>query len=231
MKTTPFTDLHISLGAKMHEFGGYNMPIEYTGIMDEHLAVVNSVGVFDVSHMGEIWVKGPHALEFLQRVTSNDASVIPVGKAQYTSFTNEEGGIVDDFIVYTTSPKYMMVVNASNIQKDWEWCNRWNSIAGWKRFRPYVCWLFQGCAMATMQADRVMSLHPHYSFRPHRSRAGSDRPIPVTGAGVRTLAYPGGLKIGTPCSRRVRSSASSPLGWVRATRYASRWGSVFTGTS
>ncbi|MFY9145795.1 MAG: glycine cleavage system aminomethyltransferase GcvT, partial [Bacteroidales bacterium] len=100
MKTTPFTDLHISLGAKMHEFGGYNMPIEYTGIMDEHLAVVNSVGVFDVSHMGEIWVKGPHALEFLQRVTSNDASVIPVGKAQYTSFTNEEGGIVDDFIVY-----------------------------------------------------------------------------------------------------------------------------------
>ena len=90
MKQTPFTDIHIALGAKMHEFAGYNMPIEYSGIIDEHQAVVNSVGVFDVSHMGEFWVKGPKALEFLQKVTSNDASLIPLGKAQYTSFLNEE---------------------------------------------------------------------------------------------------------------------------------------------
>jgi aminomethyltransferase len=170
MKTTPFTDLHISLGAKMHEFGGYNMPIEYTGIMDEHLAVVNSVGVFDVSHMGEIWVKGPHALEFLQRVTSNDASVIPVGTAQYTSFTNEEGGIVDDFIVYHYEPeKYMMVVNASNIQKDWEWCNRWNSMgAELENASDHMALLaVQGPnAMATMQKLTEVDLAsiPYYSF-------------------------------------------------------------------
>jgi aminomethyltransferase len=154
----------------MHEFGGYNMPIEYTGIMDEHLAVVNSVGVFDVSHMGEIWVKGPHALEFLQRVTSNDASVIPVGKAQYTSFTNEEGGIVDDFIVYHYEPeKYMMVVNASNIQKDWEWCNRWNSMgAELENASDHMALLaVQGPnAMATMQKLTEVDLAsiPYYSF-------------------------------------------------------------------
>lgn len=170
MKTTPFTDLHISLGAKMHEFGGYNMPIEYTGIMDEHLAVVNSVGVFDVSHMGEIWVKGPHALEFLQRVTSNDASVIPIGKAQYTSFLNEDGGVVDDFIVYHYEPeKYMMVVNASNIQKDWEWCNRWNSMgAELENASDHMALLaVQGPkAMATLQKLTEVDLAsiPYYSF-------------------------------------------------------------------
>ena len=81
MKTTPFTDLHIALGAKMHEFAGFNMPIEYSGIIDEHMTVVNGVGVFDVSHMGEFWVKGPNALAFIQGVTSNDASKLPLGKA------------------------------------------------------------------------------------------------------------------------------------------------------
>ena len=79
MKTTPFTDVHIALGAKMHEFAGFNMPIEYTGIIDEHMTVVNGVGVFDVSHMGEFWVKGPNALAFIQGITSNDASVLPIG--------------------------------------------------------------------------------------------------------------------------------------------------------
>lgn len=128
MKQTPFTDLHIKLGAKMHEFAGYNMPIEYSGIIDEHQTVVNSVGVFDVSHMGEFWVKGPKAVEFLQRVTSNDVTKLQLGKAQYTCFVNENGGIVDDFIVYYYEPeKYLMVVNAANIEKDWEWCVKWNS--------------------------------------------------------------------------------------------------------
>ncbi|MBK5194826.1 MAG: glycine cleavage system aminomethyltransferase GcvT [Proteiniphilum sp.] len=127
MKKTPFTDLHIALGAKMHEFAGYNMPIEYTGIIDEHLTVVNAVGVFDVSHMGEFWVKGPKALEFLQRVTSNDASKLQPGKAHYSCFVNENGGIVDDFIVYHFEPeKYLLVVNAANIEKDWEWCLQHN---------------------------------------------------------------------------------------------------------
>lgn len=123
MKTTPFTDAHIALGAKMHEFAGYNMPIEYSGIIDEHLTVCNGVGVFDVSHMGEFWVKGPNALAFIQKITSNDASVLPLGKAQYTCFPNEEGGIVDDLLVYHYEPeKYLLVVNAANIEKDWNWC-------------------------------------------------------------------------------------------------------------
>jgi aminomethyltransferase len=129
MKTTAFTDIHIALGAKMHEFAGYNMPIEYSGIIDEHMTVVNGVGVFDVSHMGEFWVKGPKALEFIQKVTSNDASKLPVGKVQYTCFPNELGGIKDDLLLYRYGPeKYMLVVNAANIEKDWEWCLKQNSM-------------------------------------------------------------------------------------------------------
>lgn len=123
MKTTPFTEKHIALGAKMHEFAGYNMPIEYSGIIDEHLTVCENVGVFDVSHMGEFWVKGPKALDFLQKITSNNVAVLTPGKIQYTCFPNEEGGIVDDLLVYHYEPeKYLLVVNAANIEKDWNWC-------------------------------------------------------------------------------------------------------------
>ena len=123
MKTTPFTIRHIELGAKMHEFAGYNMPIEYSGMTDEHITVRNGVGVFDVSHMGEFWVKGPKALAFLQKVTSNDVSVLSIGKIQYSCFPNGKGGIVDDLLVYHfEQDKYLLVVNASNIQKDWDWC-------------------------------------------------------------------------------------------------------------
>jgi aminomethyltransferase len=108
----------------MHEFAGYNMPIEYTGIIDEHLTVCNAVGVFDVSHMGEFWVKGAGALPFLQKVTSNNvAALTEPGKVQYTCFPNETGGIVDDLLVYRyEDDKYLLVVNASNIEKDWNWC-------------------------------------------------------------------------------------------------------------
>ena len=128
MKNTPFTLLHESLGARMHEFAGYNMPIEYSGIIDEHLTVVEKVGVFDVSHMGEFWVKGPNALSFLQKITSNNVAILPIGKAQYTCFPNENGGIVDDLLVYHYEPeKYLLVVNASNTQKDWEWCVKNNT--------------------------------------------------------------------------------------------------------
>ena len=123
MKTTPFTEKHIALGAKMHEFAGYNMPIEYSGIIDEHLTVCRAVGVFDVSHMGEFWVKGPNALPFLQKVTSNDVSTLVPGKVQYSCFPNEAGGIVDDLLVYQYEPeKYLLVVNAANMEKDWNWC-------------------------------------------------------------------------------------------------------------
>lgn len=128
MKPTPFTGKHIALGAKMVEFAGYNMPISYTGINDEHQAVRTNAGVFDVSHMGEFIVKGEHALDLIQRVTTNDASRLTAGKAQYSSLTNEEGGIVDDLIVYCLEENkaYMLVVNASNIEKDWKWISRHN---------------------------------------------------------------------------------------------------------
>ena len=126
MKTTPFTDVHIALGAKMHEFAGYNMPIEYTGIIDEHMTVVNGVGVFDVSHMGEF---GEGRTLWLFIDYFNDASVLPLGKAQYTCFPNDKGGIVDDLLVYHFEPeKYLLVVNAGNIAKDWDWCVSHNTV-------------------------------------------------------------------------------------------------------
>ena len=123
MKNTPFTEKHIALGAKMAEFAGYNMPISYSGINDEHHAVRKNAGVFDVSHMGEFILKGEHALEIIQKLTTNDASKLVKGKAQYSCFTNEKGGIVDDLIVYCIEENkvYMLVVNASNIEKDWNW--------------------------------------------------------------------------------------------------------------
>lgn len=120
MKTTPFTDYHIANGARMAEFAGYNMPIEFTGINDEHAAVRNAAGVFDVSHMGEIWVKGPRALPFLQYVTTNNVAALTDGQAQYSCLPNGKGGIVDDILVYRIDAEtYLLVVNASNTEKDW----------------------------------------------------------------------------------------------------------------
>ncbi len=129
MKNTPFTHKHIALGAKMAEFAGYNMPISYSGINDEHAAVRNSAGVFDVSHMGEFILKGDQALDLIQRVTSNDASKLKNGQAQYSCLPNREGGIVDDLLVYCVEENkvYMLVVNASNIEKDWNWISSFNT--------------------------------------------------------------------------------------------------------
>lgn len=123
MKPTPFTRFHEALGARMVEFAGYSMPISYTGINEEHQAVRTNAGVFDVSHMGEFVIKGPQALDLIQRVTTNDASKLTKGKAQYSALTNDNGGIVDDLIVYCLEDKkaYMLVVNAANIEKDWNW--------------------------------------------------------------------------------------------------------------
>ena len=122
MKITAFNEIHKKAGAKMLEFAGYEMPIEYTGIIDEHNTVRNGVGVFDVSHMGEFWVKGPNALNLVKKLTSNDPSILTPGQAQYTCFPNGKGGIVDDLLVYCYEPnKYMLVVNAANIEKDWNW--------------------------------------------------------------------------------------------------------------
>lgn len=122
IKQTPLTHLHKAMGAKMAPFAGFEMPIEYTGIKDEHFTVREKVGIFDVSHMGALWVTGKNALAFLQKVTSNDVSVLTSGKAQYSCFPNGKGGIVDDIIVYKfTDEKYLIVVNASNTDKDFAW--------------------------------------------------------------------------------------------------------------
>ena len=125
MKNTALTDVHIALGAKMVPFAGYNMPVQYEGVNIEHETVRNGVGVFDVSHMGEFILKGKHALDLIQKVTSNDATTLFDGRAQYSCLPNEKGGIVDDLIVYKIADEhYLLVVNASNIEKDWEWIKK-----------------------------------------------------------------------------------------------------------
>ena len=128
MKNTALTHIHQSLGAKMAEFAGYNMPISYAGITAEHNQIRNSVGVFDVSHMGEFLLKGPKALDLIQQVTTNDASKLTDGKVQYSCLPNDKGGIVDDLLVYRVSADtYYLVVNASNIEKDWNWISKHNT--------------------------------------------------------------------------------------------------------
>jgi aminomethyltransferase len=170
MRSTALTNKHISLGAKMVPFAGYNMPVSYSGLNDEHQAVRNSVGVFDVSHMGEFILKGPHALDLIQKVTSNDASTLTDGKAQYSCFPNETGGIVDDLIVYRIDANtYMLVVNASNIEKDWNWLKKndsWN--VEMKNISDNTSLLaVQGPnAMSTLQklTDIKLGDIPYYSF-------------------------------------------------------------------
>ncbi len=131
MQETPFTQKHIALGAKMAAFAGYNMPISYTGINEEHQAVRNNAGVFDVSHMGEFILKGENALALIQKLATNDASKLKNGQAQYSILTNENGGIIDDLLVYCIEENnvYMLVVNAANIEKDWDWIQKHNAPA------------------------------------------------------------------------------------------------------
>lgn len=128
VKQIPLNDLHTKLGGKMVPFAGFNMPVRYSSDIEEHMAVRNGVGVFDVSHMGEFTLKGPQALDLIQRVTSNDASKLVDGQAQYSCLPNETGGIVDDLIVYKIKDNdYLLVVNAGNIEKDWNWINKFNT--------------------------------------------------------------------------------------------------------
>ena len=123
IKKTPFYPFHVSLGARLEPFAGYYMPIEYSGINNEHMVVREKAGVFDVSHMGEFWVKGPKSFDLLQKLTTNDVSLLFDGKVQYTCFPNGKGGIVDDLLVYRINNEaYLLVVNAANIEKDWSWC-------------------------------------------------------------------------------------------------------------
>lgn len=122
MKITALNEVHKEAGAKMVDFAGFEMPVEYSGIRDEHMTVRNSAGVFDVSHMGEFWVRGSHAIDLLKLISSNDPSTLKPGQAQYTCFPNGKGGIVDDLLIYCFGEEeYLLVVNASNIEKDWNW--------------------------------------------------------------------------------------------------------------
>ena len=199
MKTTPFTQKHIERGAKMHEFAGYNMPVEYSGIIDEHNTVVNNVGVFDVSHMGEIWIEGKSAYAFLQRVTSNDIEKLIPGKAQYSCLTNETGGIVDDLLVYKfNDTKYLLIVNASNTQKDYEWLLE-NNIEDVKIDNvsdEYAQLAIQGPdALKTIQKITNVNLSeiPYYSFKTGDIAGVNDVIISntgYTGAGGFELYFP-----------------------------------------
>jgi aminomethyltransferase len=134
MKNTALSSTHEALGAKMVPFAGYNMPVQYEGVITEHEVVRNGVGVFDVSHMGEFLIEGEHALDLIQQVTSNDASKLTIGKAQYSCLPNDDGGIVDDLIIYKIKEdQYLLVVNASNIEKDWNWIQSKNNIGATMR--------------------------------------------------------------------------------------------------
>ncbi len=170
MKQTIFYDIHEKSGAKLVPFAGFKMPVEYSGINNEHMQVRNAVGVFDVSHMGEIWVKGPNALDFIQKVSSNDASKLTIGKAQYSCLPNGKGGIVDDIIVYKyEEEKYLIVVNAANIDKDWKWFLLNNSLnATLENASDEISQLaIQGPkAMETLQklTDVNLSEIPFYNF-------------------------------------------------------------------
>ncbi|TAE72905.1 MAG: glycine cleavage system aminomethyltransferase GcvT [Bacteroidetes bacterium] len=171
MKKIPLSDLHESLGAKMTEFGGFLMPVRYSSDKDEHLAVRNSVGVFDVSHMGEFTFKGKNALALLQKICSNDIAALPIGKAQYNYFPNENGGVVDDLIVYKKAEDdFLMVVNASNIDKDWAWVNRWNEFfkADIANISEEIClFAVQGPnAVASLQklTDTDLAEMPYYAI-------------------------------------------------------------------
>ena len=172
MKNIVLHSIHESLGAKMVPFAGYNMPVQYEGVTAEHLTVRNAVGVFDVSHMGEFLVSGENALALIQKVTSNDASKLEIGDAQYSCFPNEENGIVDDLICYKIKQnQYLLVVNASNIEKDWNWISEYNKDFGAELkdlSNDYSLLAIQGPkAVEAMQSLSTINLEkiPFYKFK------------------------------------------------------------------
>jgi len=187
LKTIALNDKHIELGAKMVPFAGYAMPLQYAGLMLEHKAVRNAVGVFDVSHMGEFFVSGPQALALIQKVCSNDASKLAIGDAQYSCFPNAQGGIVDDLLIYRMAEeKYMLVVNASNIEKDWNWITQHNDM-GAELSNPsdeYSLFAVQG-PLATQVLQRLtdidLSAIKYYNFQIGTMAGIADVIISATG--------------------------------------------------
>ena len=187
MKSTVFETVHKDLGAKMTPFAGYNMPIEYSGVSNEHLVVRHGVGVFDVSHMGEIWIKGPQALALIQRITTNDAAVLRIGKAQYTCMPNGRGGIVDDILLYRyDEQKYLLVVNAANIDKDWAWIQANNTMdAELENASDKISQLAVQGPKAQEVMQRLASVNladiPYYSFKTGEFAGVKDVIISATG--------------------------------------------------
>ncbi|WP_426492874.1 glycine cleavage system aminomethyltransferase GcvT [Hymenobacter sp. 102] len=187
LKTVPLNDVHQQLGAKMVPFAGYNMPVRYSSDLEEHHTVRRAVGIFDVSHMGEFRVRGPHALNLIQRVTSNDASKLSPGKAQYSCLPNQQGGIVDDLLVYMLAEEdYLLVVNASNIEKDWAWIQQFNTEGADMQNLSDEMSLFavQGPkATAALQSltDADLSAIPYYSFVQGTFAGAPDVIISATG--------------------------------------------------
>jgi len=207
----------------MHEFAGYNMPIEYSGITDEHMTVRNGVGVFDVSHMGEFWVKGPNALAFLQKVTSNDVSILTPGKVQYSCFPNGKGGIVDDLLVYNFEEnKYLLVVNASNIEKDWNWCVENNTEGA--ELENASDWMAQLAVQGPKATEMLQKLTlvdlskiPYYSFKVGRFAGVTDVIISNTGytgaGGFELYFYPeNGKKIWSALFEAGAEFGIKPIG-------------------
>ncbi len=187
MKKTALNDIHITLGAKMVPFAGYNMHVQYEGINIEHETVRKGVGVFDVSHMGEFLVKGLYALDLIQKVTSNDASKLTDGKVQYSCMTNEKGGIVDDLLVYRINLyEYMLVVNASNIEKDWNWITKQNTVGALlENISEQTSLLAVQGPMAISALQKLsyiqLDLIPYYTFQKTRFAGIQDVIISATG--------------------------------------------------
>ncbi|SES96700.1 glycine cleavage system aminomethyltransferase GcvT [Hymenobacter actinosclerus] len=187
LKTVPLNDVHQQLGAKMVPFAGYNMPVRYSSDLDEHHTVRRAVGMFDVSHMGEFRVRGPKALDLIQRVASNDASKLVPGKAQYSCLPNQTGGVVDDLLIYMLADEdYLLVVNASNIEKDWNWIQQFNTEGADMQNVSDELSLFavQGPkATAALQGltDTDLSAIPYYSFVQGTFAGAPDVIISATG--------------------------------------------------
>jgi aminomethyltransferase len=224
MKTTIFKERHEAMGAKMVSFAGFFMPIQFEGINIEHQTVREALGVFDVSHMGEIWVEGPGAYELVQRVSSNDISVLSEGKVQYTCFPNDKGGIVDDFLVYHFSKeKYLLVVNASNIEKDWEWLQLQNKSIGAKLTNASDKTgqlAIQGPlalkAMQKLTAEPILDM-PYYTYKTIEFAGVKDVLLSTTGytgAGGCEIYFPNsvGLKIYDAVLKAGEEFGIKPIG-------------------
>ena len=233
LKKTPYNQIHHDLGAKMAEFAGYDMPIQYTGLVEEHNNVRNNVGVFDVSHMGEFRAKGPMAKQFMQYCTVNDVAALSDGKVQYTCLPNGKGGIVDDMLVYRIADDhYFMVPNAANIDKDWAWMSQIAEKFGMtlgedfkNESEEWAQLAVQGPnalkAMQKLTKANVVDME-YYTFQIINFEAR------VAARSTSPSLMP--RRFGTPSLRPARSSASCPQVWAAATPCVSRRASASTVT-